>query len=86
MVLEMTPSAVETNNAFFLMRGHCFRMTKSFGLTARCDGPVVWKGPWRDTKGRVWTVESCAEHRPDEVAKAPDVASSTNVTRGGNNG
>jgi hypothetical protein len=66
MVVEMTPSAVPTDNAFFLMHGHCFRVIKSgLYLSAHCDEPVVWKGPWRDVNGELWTVEACAMHRPD---------------------
>jgi len=66
MVLEMPPSAVETSNAFFILRGHCFRVINSdMYLSTHCDEPVVWKGPWHDVKGEIWTVEACARHRPD---------------------
>jgi hypothetical protein len=69
MVVEMAPSAVPTDTAFFLMRGHCFRVIKSaWYLSAHCDEPVVWKGTWRDVNGETWTVESCARHRPDRSA------------------
>jgi hypothetical protein len=65
MVFGMTPSAVQTSNAFFLLRGHCFRMIKSeSSLSAHCDRAVVWKGPWRDVRGEVWTVETCEVHKP----------------------
>jgi hypothetical protein len=69
MVLQVTPSAERTDSAFLLLHGHCFRMIKSdIGLTTHCDEPVIWKGPWRDVKGEVWTVEACAKHRPDEAS------------------
>jgi hypothetical protein len=65
MVLETTPSAELSTSAFFLLRGRCFRIMKSgTGLTTHCDGPVVWKGPWRDAKGEIWIVEACVEHKP----------------------
>jgi hypothetical protein len=65
MVLEMTPSAVDTSNAFFLLRGHCFRTIRSdIYLSAHCDRAVVWKGQWRDANGEVWTVEACELHKP----------------------
>jgi hypothetical protein len=69
MVVETTSSATQTSGAFFLLQGHCFQMVKSeFSLTTYCDEPVVWKGPWRDVKGDVWTVEACAKHRPDTAS------------------
>jgi hypothetical protein len=64
MVLEMAQS----NTTFLLGREHCFRiLTSPSGRTIYCDGPVVWKGPWRDVKGEVWIVEACSAHRPDRT-------------------
>ena len=66
MVLEMVPSAERSNSSFFLLRGHCFRISTSItGLANRCDEPVAWKGLWRDVKGEVWIVEACARHRSE---------------------
>lgn len=66
MVLQMEPSAERSNSSFFLLSGHCFRISKSItGLANRCDEPVVWKGPWRDVKGEVWIVEACVRHRSE---------------------
>ncbi len=61
----MTTSVEHPNSAFPLLHGHCFSITKAeFGSAAYCDEPVVWKGPWRDVKGEVWTVEACEIHKP----------------------
>jgi hypothetical protein len=69
MVLETDLSAEQTNSAFLLLNGHCFRIIKSDTcLTTHCDEPVVWKGPWRDVKGEVWIVEACAKHVPAVAA------------------
>jgi hypothetical protein len=66
MVVEMTASAERSESAFFLLRGHCFRIFKSdSGLAIHCDERVAWKGLWRDVKGEVWIVEACDMHRPD---------------------
>lgn len=66
MVVEMAPSAEQSNSAFLILKGHCFRIIKSDkGHAIHCDEPVDWKGPWRDVKGEVWIVEACSRHRPD---------------------
>ncbi len=67
MVLELAPSAKQDSDAFFLKRGHCFRIIKSEALpSTHCDGDVVWKGPWRDVNGEIWVVEACEIHKPHQ--------------------
>jgi hypothetical protein len=66
MFLDSTSPTTEDDAAFLLRPGHCFRISKSpDGSSSHCDRAVVWKGPWRDVKGGVWTVEACDQHRPD---------------------
>ena len=72
MALETTSSDAPTGqsavapHSFLLAKGRCFRILNSERFdTAYCNGPVTWRGPWRDIKGEVWMVEACERHRPD---------------------
>lgn len=50
---------------FTSLPGRCFRMIYSEQIQAtHCDEPVVWKGPWRDRKGKQHVVEACERHGP----------------------
>jgi hypothetical protein len=52
-------------HTFFIAPHQCFRMIKSVtSPESHCAEPVVWKGPWRDVTGELWTVEACARHKP----------------------
>jgi hypothetical protein len=54
--------------AFSAQAGQCFRMVYSEQLQAdHCRQLPVWRGNWRDVKGRTWTVEACQEHAPASV-------------------
>jgi hypothetical protein len=59
--------------AFSVQPGRCFRMVYSRQLQAdHCRRPPVWKGNWRDVKGRAWTVEACREHAPKVGPPPPE--------------
>jgi hypothetical protein len=52
-------------HTFFVAPHQCFRMVKSaLSQATHCAEPVVWKGPWRDVSGELWTVEACERHKP----------------------
>ena len=62
--LEFAQQPGDILDAIFVAPGHCFRMTQSEDRRANhCGEPVVWKGPWSDVSGVVWTVEACALHK-----------------------
>ncbi len=59
------PEPGDLVTAFSPQPGRCFRMVYSVQLqSTHCRRPPAWKGIWRDTKGRRWYVEACAEHAP----------------------
>jgi hypothetical protein len=78
MTLETIPPSIPAGpsanapHSFLLAKGRCFRIVKSehFGAVY-CDGPVTWKGQWRDVKGEVWIVEACERHRPGAEDQPP---------------
>ncbi len=58
---------------FFVQGGRCFRLIYSPQLqSTHCSGSPVWKGIWKDRKGKSWYLEACAKHAPklptDETA------------------
>ncbi len=49
--------------SFTAMPGRCLRMIYDHNLQAHhCPEPSVWRGRWRDAKGKVHRVEACPEH------------------------
>ena len=64
------PRPGDLSPGFFVAPGRCFRMVYSPQLqSTHCYEPSVWKGPWRDRKGRTWYVEACREHAPKARAE-----------------
>jgi hypothetical protein len=50
-------------NAFSTIPGRCFRYVKGdAGSPIPCPEPVVVRGRWRDTSGRLRWVEACGLH------------------------
>lgn len=47
---------------------------------ARCRPPPVWKGIWRDRKGKSWYVEACREHAPKVKVSRRDEESTSSST------
>jgi hypothetical protein len=59
------PQPGDLLTAFSPQPGRCHKMVYSRQLQAtHCRLPPVWKGIFRDAKGKSWYVEACAEHAP----------------------
>jgi hypothetical protein len=72
LTLEMMQESGNVLHSFFIAPHQCFRLLKSDSpQAAHCPEPVVWKGPWRDVMGELWTVEACELHRPQSNFDQP---------------
>jgi hypothetical protein len=64
-LVDRMPELGDFITAFSPQPGRCFRMVYSRQLQAtHCYELPVWKGIWKDRKGRSWYVELCREHGP----------------------
>jgi hypothetical protein len=53
-------------NAFSMIPGRCFRYVKADADSSiPCPEPIVVRGRWRDTSGRLRWVEACGLHVGD---------------------
>jgi hypothetical protein len=63
--MDRMPKPGDLISAFSVQPGRCFRMIYSDMLQAtHCYEPPVWKGSWKDVKGRTWYVEACQKQEP----------------------
>ncbi len=61
--MEMQPA----RDKFSTFPGKCFRHVAADGHTRRCSNRVVRTGQFADSKGKLWTVDACAEHAVELV-------------------
>jgi hypothetical protein len=57
----MNPTQSVTER-FTTFPGKCFRYVDDNGHTRHCPNRTVQTGHFTDSKGKVWTVDVCAEH------------------------
>jgi hypothetical protein len=63
--MDRMPEPGDLIKAFSIQPGRCFRMVYDHNLQhTHCYQKPVWKGIWKDVKGKSWYVQACHEHAP----------------------